>query len=108
MLSQHGDLEILDLRGSAQLTDRGLARIAQLAPGLRELRLMNCALVSDVGLAHVGRISTLRHLDLVNCTRITDAGMGKLGGLVELRELLLGGCLNIGDAGLSQIARLSE
>ena len=57
--------------------------------------------VTDAGLVHLARISTLKHLDLSE-TAITDAGLKTIAGLPVLDRLNLFGT-NVTDAGLSNL-----
>jgi len=45
--------------------------------------------ITDDGLAHVGRVTTLRHLHLEDCTGVTDAGLKHLRNLHRLEVLCI-------------------
>ena len=72
---------------------------------LRTLNVADCPRVDDVGLAHIGRRSTLVELYL-DSTGITDSGLKELEGLPAIRELTLSACEGITDAGCRSLASL--
>ncbi len=84
---------------SKQLTDDGLAEIAQLsflkALYIREHRL------TDDGLAHLEKLASLEELDISN-GRMSNAGLAHLAKLPSLRYLMLSG-KNFTDDGLIYI-----
>jgi Leucine-rich repeat (LRR) protein len=90
-------LERLSL--SKQLTDSGLAEIAQL-PSLKALYIRESRL-TDAGLAHLAQLKSLEELD-IGQGRMSNAGLAHLAKLPSLRYLMLTG-KNFTDDGLIHI-----
>lgn len=67
------------------VTDEGLAVLAEL-PKLKKLMLKALGDVTDAGMDHVAKASTLVNLDLSE-SGVTDAGLAKLHGLENLTTL---------------------
>ena len=84
---------------SKQLTDDGLAEIAQL-PSLKALYIREDHLTND-GLAHLEKLASLEELDISN-GRMSNAGLAHLAKLGSLRYLMLTG-KNFTDEGLIYI-----
>jgi hypothetical protein len=92
-------------RNSVQISDAGLAHVASLSK-LRQLRLDGSKLVTDSGLACVGKLGqTLRWLSLRGC-RLICAGSPELGRLVVLELLDVGGCEHVCDQFVQHICAL--
>jgi RNA polymerase sigma factor (sigma-70 family) len=83
----------------AKLRDGDLACLK----GVRQLRYLSLygSQVTDAGLAHLQRLTTLQDLDLA-VTKVTDGGLAKLKGLKQLQSLNLL-ATNISDAGLAHL-----
>lgn len=91
-------------RNTLGITDTGLGRLADLQlPALDHILLGHSERITDRGMAHVARISTLRSLGLINCDRITGEGLGHLAGMESLRRLDLRGCDGITDEALERL-----
>jgi len=84
---------------SKQLTDDGLAEIAQL-PSLKALYIREDRL-TNAGLAHLEKLASLEELDISN-GRMSNAGLAHLAKLPSLRYLMLTG-KNFTDDGLIYI-----
>jgi Leucine-rich repeat (LRR) protein len=84
---------------SKQLTDDGLAEIAQL-PSLNALYI-NESRLTDAGLVHLAELKSLEELDIGN-GRMSNAGLAHLAKLGSLRYLMLAG-KNFTDDGLIYI-----
>ncbi|XP_039225794.1 uncharacterized protein LOC120320275 [Crotalus tigris] len=69
-------------------------------PGLRQLSLFSCALITDQGLSVVQRLPRLQHLNLSACVKLTDNCLQFLKGLPELSHLALDQT-HVSDAGLA-------
>ncbi len=69
--------------------------------GLTSLKLANSKTVTDKGVRHLARLTTLRELDL-NSTSVTDEGLRVLHDLPALESLSLV-MTNVTDAGLEHI-----
>ena len=92
----------------AAITDRGLARLAELdLPKLDVLDLGHCESITDAGMADVARMTQVRSLDLRN-TAITDEGLAALTRMQNLTWLTLDDCPGITDRGLELLARKSN
>jgi Leucine-rich repeat (LRR) protein len=127
-LSGLNNLRILDLRGSTNLTDEGLAHLATLE-GLNELVLTRVS-ATDVGLVHLASMSKLVKLTLGG-RAIAGEGLGHLDKLTGLQRLVLGygpikddalrhlglfpklqtlhvGFSSIGDTGLAHIGQVTS
>jgi len=94
------------------LTDRGLAQLASLC-SLKKLTLegmgTNRVRITDEGLVHIGKMTSLEHLYLpCRNNSITDRGLGHLVGLSRLKCLRAGGSSKstLSDAALEYIGRL--
>jgi hypothetical protein len=87
-------LRSLDISGAAQLSDEHVVALVAQAPGLRELRIANSPLVSDVSLRAVATDlnATIEILDVLNCC-ISDAGLEFVGTVAppRLRAIRFGG-----------------
>jgi hypothetical protein len=87
------------------ITDDGLKRLAELdLPYLETLTLGWCENITDAGLAHIAELESLEWLGLPGCTNITDAGLPWVTDVTKLKGLDLRGCLNITDEGIQQLA----
>ena len=93
--------------GAGSDTKGGSASSVLPPPALTSLDLWWCSQVTDAGIASVAQGSTsLRHLNIGGCRRITDAAMCHIGGgLRQLQSLNAWGCDLINPAGLLPIAR---
>lgn len=89
------DLEVLlELPGleeiwidCAQITDAGVARLARL-PRLREVHLVQCDRLTGESVHSIGR-PQLQHLDVARCSGISDAGVEGLSRCPNLKVLVL-------------------
>ncbi len=86
----------VDFRNSI-VTDAHLQYLQSLKMMVTVVRLRETR-ITDAGLVHLGKITTLKRLHLEK-TAVTDAGMQHLSGLKELDLLNLFGTA-VGDAGL--------
>lgn len=93
-------LTSLDLAG-AILTDKVLHSLSQ---KLTKLILCHCYYISNNGLAHLVRLSSLTELDLSYCTQITDCALRTLPS--NIRSMYLEGCRKITDAGVHYLQPL--
>ena len=93
----------------AEITDRGLRELARLRlPELHLLDLGYCDKITDAGLVHVSRMTTVTHLSLRACPRVTEDGLRNLVGMRNLQQLDLRGCPQITDRGLDHLAALKN
>lgn len=66
-------------------------------------RISKNLLVTDAGLCHLKRLSSLQSLKLWSCKQVTDAGLALLKELTSLQSLDLSGCEKVTDAGLAHL-----
>jgi hypothetical protein len=85
------NLRGMNLDGCTGITDAGLAHLVEL--DLDRLLLWNrgpkAMPITDAGLVHVGRMSSLEYLEIQ--VPVTDAGLRQLHGLEKLERLFLSG-----------------
>lgn len=89
-----------------------MTNIIQYGRSLRELRLANCELISDLAFLNLPPRRTfdaLRILDLTSCARLTDAAVEKIIDCApRLRNLVLAKCRNITDVAVNAISKLGK
>jgi hypothetical protein len=71
-------LKKLDLPEFARITDRAIAKLAENAASLEELRLANLAELTDEGLTSLAKCKKLRTLSVEECPKVTPAGISAL------------------------------
>lgn len=91
-------------RYPASISDGGLERLSSLQLNLESLSLGFCDNITDTGLGHVARMSSLTALSVMGCPRITDAGLERVVSMTNLTQLDLRGCPQITDRGLGRLA----
>jgi hypothetical protein len=97
------------LAGPAKITDKGLARLAQLdLPRLENLSLGYCSNITDRGLLDVSTMQTLTMLSLSFCPKITDTGLAYVSRMKKLNWLHLAVCPQITDAGLPTLLAMTN
>ncbi|OQO03315.1 hypothetical protein B0A48_11571 [Cryoendolithus antarcticus] len=124
-------LRILDLTDCGELGDKGVERIIQTCPRLRNLILAKCRQITDrsvfaitklgknlhyIHLGHCARITDasvealakacnrIRYIDLACCSNLTDQSVVKLAGLPKLKRIGLVKCAGITDASIFSLA----
>ncbi|KAK5173748.1 SCF ubiquitin ligase complex subunit [Saxophila tyrrhenica] len=124
-------LRILDLTDCNELGDRGVEKIIQTCPRLRNLILAKCRQITDravfaitklgknlhyIHLGHCARITDLsvealakacnriRYIDLACCVNLTDNSVTKLAGLPKLKRIGLVKCSTITDRSIYALA----
>ncbi|KAK4508121.1 hypothetical protein PRZ48_001859 [Zasmidium cellare] len=124
-------LRILDLTDCGELGDKGVEKIIQSCPRLRNLILAKCRQITDravfaitklgknlhyIHLGHCARISDLsvealakacnriRYIDLACCSNLTDNSVMKLAGLPKLKRIGLVKCAGITDRSIYSLA----
>ena|GEM_PF-4350241 len=95
----------LSLNGCRQITDRGLAVVAELKT-LAELNLANCRGITDAGIPALKDLVNLERLDFSR-TRLTDAALKELPSFPNLEVLNLR-YTRITDGGLPHLARMTK
>jgi hypothetical protein len=121
------NMTYLDLRGSQQLTDKGLMQLSDLSNlevakldgcfsiqgkglvafsksnRLHSLSLANCRRLSDEALINISHLDSLETLSLHGCRCLTDRMMVAIGSLIRLKKLDLSKCDLITDGGLENL-----
>jgi F-box and leucine-rich repeat protein GRR1 len=124
-------LRILDLTDCNELGDRGVERVIQTCPRLRNLILAKCRQITDravfaitklgknlhyIHLGHCARITDvsvealakacnrIRYIDLACCVNLTDNSITKLAGLPKLKRIGLVKCAGISDHSIYALA----
>ncbi|KAK5703873.1 SCF ubiquitin ligase complex subunit [Elasticomyces elasticus] len=124
-------LRILDLTDCNELGDKGVERIIETCPRLRNLILAKCRHITDravlaitklgknlhyIHLGHCQRITDLsvealakacnriRYIDLACCSNLTDTSITKLAGLPKLKRIGLVKCNGITDRSIYALA----
>ncbi len=96
-------LEILNLGVLEQITDAGLAQLANV-PQLRDISLYHNTKITDAGLMPLKKLPSLRRLDVAN-SYVTDGGLVHLKDIKTLEGLMLPSN-RITDRGLHYLSEL--
>jgi hypothetical protein len=81
----------LFFNGCPNVTDASLRHLVDL-PNLERLSLVEQGggmVITDAGLAHVGRMRRLKMLMIIGMPQVTDAGLASLHGLTKLESLVI-------------------
>ncbi|QIW94887.1 hypothetical protein AMS68_000405 [Peltaster fructicola] len=124
-------LRILDLSDCNEITDKGVEKIIQICPRLRNLILAKCRQLTDravfaitrlgknlhyIHLGHCGHITDasvkalanacnrIRYIDLACCSNLTDDSITRLAGLPKLKRIGLVKCAGITDRSIYSLA----
>lgn len=98
-------MALLDLRGSQQVTDRGLLQLTDLRC-LEIAKFDNCYSIIGRGLLALSNSHQLHTLSLSNCRCLTDDAIMNISHLSSIEVLLLDGCRCITDISLEAISNL--
>jgi len=104
-LSVTANITLLDLRGSQQVTDKGLLQLNDLR-SLEVARFDNCYSIIGKGLLALSNSHQLHTLSLSNCRCLTDEAITNISNLSSIEILSLDGCRCITDISLEGIANL--
>ena len=96
-------LDITSIKNDMAITNSGLAHLSKLT-SLTFLNLDGCFCITNAGLLHLRRLP-LRHLDLRWCKNITSTGLANVADIVSLHYLNLSNN-HITDIGLMHISHL--
>lgn len=99
------NLTLLDIRGSQELTDRGLLQLTHLG-NLQVAKLDQCHALTGRGLLALCHSRQLHTLSLANCRRLMDEAVINISHLNSLRALSLDGCRCLTDRSLAAISEL--
>lgn len=97
-------LNVLDLTGCGQITEKGLAGLCCLT-NLEALSLRDCRALTDNGVRRVADLPYLACLDISGCQNVTDSGVHHLLKLERLEDLYVTGCSRLSATVLSGIAQ---
>jgi hypothetical protein len=100
-------LTLLDLRGSQQLTDRGIIQLHDLG-FLEVAKLDGCHSLVGRGLLAFAGSHRLHTLSLANCRRLTDEAIINISHLTSIDALTLDGCRCLTDRSLAAISSLYD
>ena len=106
MKSRLHNLQSLNIRNCAQITDVGVAAIVSGAPNLVSLNICYCEDVTDNGLILISTgLPRLLSLEINACGKVSDIGIKSVAEeLFNLQTLDIGACRKITDAGLIFLA----
>jgi hypothetical protein len=104
IVRQCPNLMSIGLGHCAQISDEGVADLAESCGGLKHVDLKYCSLVSDSGISALKRCCWLSSLNLRLLRHVTDECLKSISTLPGLLSLDLYGCLNITDVGLASLA----
>ena len=104
VLTQHPKLKKLRI-SQTQISDAGLESLVALE-NLTDLDLSENSIISDLGMEHVGKITTLKRLNLWRVA-LSDFGVGKLAGPKEIDWLNLDNT-SLSDTGLIHLQGMAK
>ncbi|KYN40340.1 F-box/LRR-repeat protein 14 [Trachymyrmex septentrionalis] len=99
-------LEHLSLQDCQRLSDEALRHVSLGLTTLKSINLSFCVCITDSGVKHLARMSSLRELNLRSCDNISDIGMAYLAeGGSRITSLDVSFCDKIGDQALVHISQ---
>jgi len=98
-ISKFAFLEYLDVSYCIHIGDRGLCYLSELKC-LKELWVCEVD-ISDVGMSHISKISSLRSIYMSDCKGVSDDGLKELSNLHLLQILEVDGCTGLSDYGMA-------
>nr|POE56221.1 scf e3 ubiquitin ligase complex f-box protein grra [Quercus suber] len=103
-------LRILDLTDCSELGDKGVERIIQSCPRLRNLILAKCRLITDRSVLAITKLGkNLHYIHLGHCQRITDVSVEALAKACNrIRYIDLACCSNLTDNSITRLAGLPK
>jgi F-box and leucine-rich repeat protein GRR1 len=103
-------LRILDLTSCAELTDRAVEKIVEVAPRLRNLVLAKCRNITDAAVYAIARLGkNLHYVHLGHCGNITDDAVKRLvQACNRIRYIDLGCCMHLTDESVTRLAQLPK
>ncbi|OQR95840.1 hypothetical protein THRCLA_07525 [Thraustotheca clavata] len=104
-------IETFLLARCPNVTDAGIAKIAQCCKGLTYIDVSECQHVGEFGdkaLSELGRqCKNLKHLDLFGCRHVRDMGIQAIAkGCPQLTTLKLTGCRDVSSLSIKELALL--
>lgn len=103
-------LRILDLTDCSELGDKGVERIVQSCPRLRNLILAKCRQLTDRAVFAITKLGkNLHYIHLGHCSRITDTSVEALAkACSRIRYIDLACCSNLTDTSIHKLAALPK
>lgn len=103
-------LRILDLTDCGELGDKGVERIIQTCPRLRNLILAKCRQITDRAVFAITKLGkNLHYIHLGHCARITDTSVEALAKACNrIRYIDLACCSNLTDNSVMKLANLPK
>ncbi|KAK3328076.1 hypothetical protein B0T19DRAFT_182611 [Cercophora scortea] len=103
-------LRILDLTSCANLTDRAVEKIIEVAPRLRNLVLAKCRNITDAAVYAISKLGkNLHYVHLGHCVHITDSAVKQLvKNCNRIRYIDLGCCTHLTDESVTKLAELPK
>lgn len=99
-------LEHLSLQDCQRLSDEALRHVSIGLTTLKSINLSFCVCITDSGLKHLAKMSSLRELNLRSCDNVSDIGMAYLAeGGSRISSLDVSFCDKIGDQALVHISQ---
>ncbi|XP_015126503.1 F-box/LRR-repeat protein 14 [Diachasma alloeum] len=99
-------LEHLGLQDCQRVSDEALRHISVGLTCLKSTNLSFCVSITDAGLKHLAKMSSLREVNLRSCDNISDVGMAYLAeGGSRISSLDVSFCDKIGDLALVYISQ---
>jgi len=106
-LSEHHLICTLNLGFCYLVTDQGVKFIVKGLPGLMDLSVHACNMVTDGSLMAVAELSAMRSLDISSCTQVSDKGIKAVVGCLPLLHTLhLKDCPKLTDSGVQAVTCL--
>ncbi|KAL6752632.1 hypothetical protein V8C86DRAFT_2750953 [Haematococcus lacustris] len=102
------NLRLLHLNNCTQVRNKDLEILSKSSIRLQTLTVgddVNKPWVTNLGLAWIGKITSLTSLSLHDCVQVTNRGMGSLEHLQSLAALSLKGCARLTNSGLEALQR---
>ncbi|KAK3706117.1 SCF ubiquitin ligase complex subunit [Vermiconidia calcicola] len=103
-------LRILDLTDCNELGDKGVEKIIQACPRLRNLILAKCRAITDRAVFAITKLGkNLHYIHLGHCARITDLSVEALAKACNrIRYIDLACCINLTDNSVTRLAGLPK
>ncbi|KXT03836.1 hypothetical protein AC578_8927 [Pseudocercospora eumusae] len=103
-------LRILDLTDCGELGDKGVEKIIETCPRLRNLILAKCRQISDRAVLAITKLGkNLHYIHLGHCARITDYSVEALAKACNrIRYIDLACCSNLTDNSITKLANLPK
>eukprot|EP00759_Apiculatamorpha_spiralis_P017534 PhF_6_TR23743/c0_g1_i2/m.33162/K10280/FBXL14; F-box and leucine-rich repeat protein 14 len=106
-ISKLSALKTLDLSGCDNaITDTGLQHIATNLTSLSNLHMIGCLGLTDIGLSHIAKMTSLQELHLARNETITCAGVIHVVSMLPaLKNLDISNCIGVMDDALQHLGK---